>query len=286
VPPKPGDVIDSRFEILNFLGEGAHGLVFRALDREKSELVALKVLQDAANEPEYSVRLVREAKAMATLTGTAAVQVHGYGIDVDGSFYIAMELLSGVDLEDFLLRLEGLRRPLAPLELLALLGPIADTLEAAHSRGIVHRDVKPGNVFLVDPVPRGGVRLLDFGLVKLMGARRLTKAGVVAGSPSYIAPEAWAGDPDVLDHRLDVYSLGVVIFRALAGRIPFDGADLSAKLAAATKGARPSLHALRPDLPPAVDEWVQRALAIDPARRYQTIRALWDELGAVLQSGA
>jgi len=177
----------------------------------------------------------------------------------------------------------SLRGGRLPLEhMVWVLDPIVATLEAAHDRGIVHRDLKPSNVFLVEPSRGGGVRLLDFGLVKLMGARPLTRQGMVAGSPSYIAPEAWAGNPTKLDQRIDVYSFAIIIFRVLSGTVPFDTSDLFEKLTLVTSGKRPSLRAYRPDLGPDIDIWVEQALAIKPDERFTRVRATWTALRSIL----
>ena len=121
--------------------------------------------------------------------------------------------------------------------------PVVHTLEVAHNAGILHRDIKPGNIFVLND---GTVRLLDFGFAKFVRMRGLTMAGFVAGSPSYIAPEAWKGDPGLLDQRIDVYGLAVVMFRALTGKPPFVAGELVELLKMATTGKRPSLHKLAP----------------------------------------
>ena len=138
--------------------------------------------------------------------------------------------------------------------------------------------LKPSNVFILD---NGQVRLLDFGFAKFTRMRPLTLAGMAAGSPSYIAPEIWRDAP-LLDQRIDVYSLGAIMFRALAGRPPFVSADLSELLMLVTTAPRPSLHELRPDLHPRIDDWVQHALAAAPGERFSSVRALYNAFGSLV----
>jgi serine/threonine-protein kinase len=278
-----GRMLDGRYQLLRLIGQGNHGVVYRALDHFMRFEVAVKLLRDIEANPEYYVRMIREARAMAALAGTSAVQIHGSGSDLDGTFYIVMELLEGMNFEEYLTRIESRGGRLPADNLVAILDPIVSTLDLAHERGIVHRDLKPSNIFLQDAHRGGGVRLLDFGLVKLMGARPLTKQGMVAGSPSYIAPEAWRGNPLTLDHRIDIYSFAVIVFRVLAGRVPFDATDLLEKLKQVTTGQRPSLFALRPDLPRDIDIWVQQALAIDPDYRFSRVRGMWNALRGILK---
>jgi serine/threonine-protein kinase len=143
----------------------------------------------------------------------------------------------------------------------------------------LHRDLKPGNIFVQSD---GSVRLLDFGFAKFLRMRSVTLAGHIAGSPSYIAPECWKETTESLDQRIDVYGLSAVVFRALAGRPPFVGDDVIQIMRQCSSAPRPSLHALRPDLPAAVDDWVQAALAIERDERFSTVRASWRALTTVL----
>jgi eukaryotic-like serine/threonine-protein kinase len=279
----PGEIINKRYRILDKLGAGAHGVVYRARDLETRDEVALKFLGDGQSlDPEFSRRIEREAVAMARLRGTSAVYVHGLNTAQDGTLYLVMEMLSGKDLEAYLGDAESVGGKLKKAKLLEILRPVVDTLEAAHRQGIVHRDLKPSNVFIVDAGRGGGVRLLDFGLAKMMDASALTADGMVAGTPSYIAPEGWKGKSSLLDHRIDVYALGILVFRALGGRTPAPIGNLLDVCNWAIGGERPSLHALRPSLPRSIDFWVEKALAVEPNDRFQSVRALWTALEGLL----
>ncbi|WP_437658326.1 serine/threonine-protein kinase [Sorangium sp. So ce1182] len=328
------DVIDGRYKLLEVVGQGGHGVVYRALDQQTGTHVAVKCLHpEFASDPALKARMRREASAMGALSGTSATHVFAFTEAPDGTLCIVMEFLKGSDLETTLRQLEAQHQRLPLAQLQAFFRPIVDTLDAAHARGIVHRDLKPANIFVLEsdaaspsssfssppsprpisdsahidsdrahPAPgpgqppggggsaaaaaRGGVRLLDFGLVKVMQADPLTREGAIPGSPSYIAPEVWKGRPQEIDHRIDIYSLGAVLFRVLAGRVPFSGASRVDILLAAARGPRPSLYAVRPDLPPEVDAWVARALAVAPEERFQDVRALWSALGPLLERAA
>jgi serine/threonine-protein kinase len=283
MPYKPGDVISNRYRILERLGAGAHGVVYRARDLETRGELALKFLGEGKGlDSELSRRMEREAMAMARLRGTSAVYVHGIATAQDGMLYVAMEMLYGQDFEQYLAEAEKVGGRIKAARLLEILRPVAATLEQAHRQGIIHRDLKPSNVFIVDQVKGGGVRLLDFGLAKLLDATTLTNDGMIAGTPSYIAPEAWRGTNKSLDQRIDVYSLGVMVFRALSGKLPPPSSDLLEICKWATTGARPSLKALRPSLPATIDPWIERALAIFPEERFQSVAEAFGALEAIL----
>ncbi|MBM4376385.1 MAG: serine/threonine protein kinase [Deltaproteobacteria bacterium] len=285
--PKPGDLIDKRYRLDSELGRGGHGLVFRAFDNEQGIDVALKILsQSIADDPQYTVRLWREAQSLQALWGSSVVQVFGFGTDEeDGFVYMAMELLEGETLAEHLRDLELFDDKMSSYRVLEVLDPVARALHTAHSRGIIHRDIKPSNIILLHPEKGGGTRLMDFGLAKIQGSMQLTQAGMVAGSPSYIAPEVWRAQP--FDHRIDVYSFAAVIYRAFAGRPPFVGDSMVDILMAATMGERPTLSPLRPELPAAaLDGWVRKALAIEQKDRFDYVSTMWNELIRVVMSGS
>lgn len=279
---RTGQLIAERYQLVRLLERGGQSQVYEGLDLVDGERIAVKVLSDPGGKDlTWRERMFREAQAMARLSGTAAVRVQSQVWTEDGALCLVMELLSGRDLERYLASLEARGDRFSVEFLETLLGPVVSTLEIAHAAGIVHRDLKPANVFVVEPPGTLGVRLLDFGLAKFTRARPLTELGFIAGSPSYIAPETWEGQLE-LDHRIDVYALGAVIFRCLGGRPPFLASDWGRLIVAVTTAPRPSLYELRPDLPPEVDDWVSLALAVDREQRFQNVSALWNALRGAL----
>jgi serine/threonine-protein kinase len=263
---------------MQVVGKGAHGLVYRGLDRDTDADVAVKVIHTGvAHQSELEARMEREYEALQALAGTAATRVHGI-MREDGALCLVMEFLRGQDFDEYLADIEEQGRRIDSGTLIEFLDPIAETLEKAHEIGILHRDLKPGNIFIPGRGGSSAVRLLDFGLSRSGSSSPITLDGVVIGSPSYIAPEVWEGNPRALDHRIDVYSFGAIIFRALAGRVPFPVKSIREKLDAAKTAPRPSLHAIRTDLAPSIDGWVQKALAIDRNERFDRVRSMWDTL--------
>ncbi len=289
-------VVAGRYEVGEVVGRGGYGMVRRALDRKTGQTVAMKVLSaDAGKDPHLVERMLREQQAMVAMAGTCAVSAIDLCRLASGAPCLVMEWLDGCDLERQLSDWEAQgQRPSVP-RLLEILRPLTDTLQRAHELGIVHRDIKPANVFLTtisgtnagstngSPGDTGAVRLLDFGLSRMRSAAPLTAVGMVMGSPSYIPPETWRGNSALIDHRADLYSLAVIVFRALTGQLPFDTPSLIEKLKLVTTGERPSVCALRPDLPRAVDDWMRRALAVEPEQRLQSARDFYDSLTRALR---
>ena len=280
----PGDRVQDRYLLQNELGRGGHGVVFRAVDESTNTPVAVKVLNgDTADQDQYVLRLWREAQSLAALWGTSVVQVHEFDTDPRGFVYMVMELLEGEPLDEHLYELESFGDLMSPARVIEVLEPVAHALGVAHQKGIIHRDIKPPNLFLVDPLLGGGTRLMDFGLAKTPDFEEITDVGMIAGSPSYIAPEIWKSQP--FDHRIDSYSFAAVAFRMLAGRPPFTAQSTLQLYELATTAARPRLTDFRPELAAAVDGWVDQALAIDVRNRYPDMRTTWDQfLAALTQS--
>lgn len=270
-----GQVIAQRYELLEIIGSGGQSVVYRARDLVDGDQVALKVL--GWFDPDASERMFREAFAMCQLQDTAAVRVLHQATTDDGSMALVMELLQGRDLSALLKEREPTGWVADAPWVRKTFAPIVRTLEAAHARGIVHRDLKTENVFLIDEDKGGGVRLLDFGFAKLLRVRPITGREVMAGSPSFLAPEVWQDGSANVDPRADVYALGVVLYRVLAGRLPFRGSALEL-MQAVTMAERPSLHAVRPDLSEDIDGWVRQVLAIRVEDRFGSVTAAWRAL--------
>jgi serine/threonine-protein kinase len=275
-----GQRVKGRYRLLDVVGTGGQGAVYSAIDERDGDRVAVKILHsEVAEDPNARERLVREARALMVLTGTAALEVLDQGFTEDGNLALVTELLLGEELEDLLLRTEQDGERLAVADALAIFEPIAETLNRAHELGIVHRDLKPGNVFLT-PTDTRRVRLMDFGFAKFGHLSSLTGEGFVAGSPSYLSPEAWRNE--AVSPSMDVYGFSAMLFRVLAGVPPFAGKDTLELFRVCTGAPRPSLHALRPELPADVDNWVGVALAIDPAVRFLNAGASLSALRGLL----
>lgn len=276
-----GHVVKRRYRIDALIGAGGQGAVYRARDLSDGDDVAVKVLHDEVDrDPTARERLLREAEAMMVTRSTDALDVLDTGFTPDGRLCIVTELMIGEDLEDALLRREAAGDTFRPDEVPVIFEPIVRALEHAHAAHIVHRDLKPSNVFLDRRRGTLRVRLMDFGFARFARRKRLTAAGFVAGSPSYIAPEIAMELP--VTESADVYALSAMMFRALGRRVPFVGEGAIAVLRAAMQAPRPSLHALRPDLPARVDDWVEHGLAAKPEERFATARATYAALCSVL----
>jgi hypothetical protein len=269
-----GDVVGDRFEILARRGAGGMGEVFRARDLEAGGDVAVKVLRGPGAD-----RFGREAEALTSLFHPAIVRFVARGTTADGAPFLAMEWLEGEDLDERL----G-RGPLDVAQARVLAGRVASALAAAHARGVVHRDVKPANVFL----PGGDVgaaKVLDFGIARLTDLGPATATGTVLGTLGYMAPEQARGERDV-DPRCDLFSLGCVLFECLAGRPAFHGEHAVAVLAKVLIESPPRLADLGVALPAALDDLVARLLAKSPDDRPASAAAVLEELGRIDASPA
>src|SRR5580704_4917195 len=265
------------YEIQSPLGAGGMGEVYRATDAKLGRDVALKVLPaEMAHDPERLARFRREAKALAQLDHPNIVTIYSVE-EFDGVHFLTMQLVEGLPLD----RLIG-PSSLPVEQIIEIAEGLADALAAAHEKGIVHRDLKPANVMVTN---EGRVKVLDFGLAKdfrrsNLGDATLTSAsqtqvGVVMGTPAYMSPEQTSGRP--LDHRTDIFSLGVLLYEMSTGRRPFEGTSSAELVSSILRDTPPPVTDMRPDLPSDLARIVRRCLEKDPRHRLQTARDVSNE---------
>jgi serine/threonine protein kinase len=258
----PGVTLGGRYRLDERIAGGGMGDVWRGTDEVLGRTVAVKILLPALlDEPGFAERFRGEARTMATINHPGVVDVYDYGSDQQLAFLV-MEYVEGDALSRTLSRVGRL----TPARTMALVAQAADALQAAHANGIVHRDVKPGNLLVR---PNGTLVLTDFGIARSALVGQLTVAGSVLGTASYISPEQASGA--VATAASDVYALGVVAYQCLSGHRPFDGAT---PIEIAMKHVRETPRPLPADIPPAVRAIVDRALAKDPAARWPTAAAM------------
>ncbi|MBO3746472.1 protein kinase [Streptosporangiaceae bacterium NEAU-GS5] len=262
-----GTLLAGRYRLDVRLGAGGMGEVWRGEDTVLARTVAVKVLLPGRfNDPGFAVRFQGEARAMATVNHPGVVDVYDYGVtDVPGdgpTAFLVMEFVDGEPLDRLLMRLGRI----APEPAMELIAQAAGALQAVHERGIVHRDVKPGNLLVR---PDGTLVLTDFGIARADAASRLTDAGMVLGTAAYCAPEQAEGQP--VTPSVDVYALGIVAYECLAGHRPFDG---DTPVTIALKHIREEPPPLPPDVPAPVRAVVEGALRKDPAVRWHSAGAL------------
>lgn len=252
VPPKPHELAGQfpNLEIIELLGQGGMGAVYRARQKHLDRLVALKILPpEVKQEPAFAERFTREARSLARLNHPHIVTVYDFGHTDDGLYFFIMEFVEGTDLRQVIRNAE-----LSPKEALTIVPQICDALQFAHDEGIVHRDIKPENILLNK---KGRVKIADFGLAKILDSPAtvytLTQAGQRMGTPHYMAPEQ-IEHPDRVDHRADIFSLGVVFYEMLTNELPIGRFP-------------PPSQKVKVDV--RLDEVVLRTLEKEPERRYQ-----------------
>jgi serine/threonine-protein kinase len=261
--PFVGKVIDGRYEILERVGEGGMGVVYKSRQMSIDRIIALKMLNSQmAGDQTWVQRFYNEAKACSRLQHPNTIRMFDFGQTQDGRLFMTMEFLDGVSLRDALAR-----GPLAPQRVIKILIQCCASLAEAHSIGIIHRDIKPDNVFLLNMAGSPDfVKLLDFSVAKLLeGDRMKTQAGVVFGTPQYMSPEQGRGLP--LDARSDLYALGILAFEMLTGNVPYNDDNPMTIIQMHMNGAVPPMSE---SIPYAVQAVVRRAMEKDAARRYQS----------------
>lgn len=259
-----------RFRVLGELGRGAMGVVYRAEDPALGRAVAIKTITLTGTEDErahFEARFLQEARAAGGIGHPAIVTIYDVGREGDVAF-MAMELLDGRELRDLI---RG--GSLAPSEAVEIAARVAEALAAAHERGVVHRDVKPGNIMVLAD---GRVKIMDFGIARLRDPDVKTATGMLLGSPRYMSPEQVSGEH--FDHRADIFSLGVVLYEMLTGVTPFSGEDISQLMFQVVNGSFvPPSHVNRA-LPPVLDYIIARALKKRPDERYGSAEELAADL--------
>jgi serine/threonine protein kinase/WD40 repeat protein len=258
-----------KFEILDRLGQGGMGTVYRARDPGLDRLVALKtIVREAIDSEEAKERFFREARAAARLQHPNIVTVYEAG-DCEGTLYIAMELLDGQDLG------RVLHAPRGVEDKVRIVVEICRGLDYAHKRGVIHRDIKPANIRLL---PEGGVKILDFGIARL-GDAHMTQTGLVVGTPSYVSPEALTSGR--VDHRADQWAVGIVLYEFLSGRRPFASPNFANLAHQIVHDPLPPLDPLALGLPAGLSEVLSRCLAKTPGDRYPDLGHLAVDLRKV-----
>jgi serine/threonine-protein kinase len=270
--PLLGKILADRFEMMDRLGEGGMGVVYKARQISVDRIVAIKVLNaQVAQDPQWVGRFINEAKACSKLQHPNTVRLIDFGQTREGLLFMAMEFLDGMSIRTAIDRYGRMQ----PARVMKILSQCCQSLAEAHNVGIIHRDIKPDNLFLVT---LGGqpdfVKVLDFSVAKLKqasGSAMQTQAGVVFGTPNYMSPEQGRGLP--LDARSDIYALGIVAYEMLMGRPPFSSQNPMEVLAMHVRTPVPPMVGI----PDRIGHVVMRALAKDPAHRQQNVEQLYQE---------
>ena len=271
-----GSLIDGRYEVLSIIGEGGMGTVYEVRHRALGKRFALKALRkDLALDSEIAARFIQEARTAAAVSHPGLVEITDFGRLESGQVYFVMELLEGQSLAA-LLRNGG---PLPAARGLNIVRELVHALKAAHDASIVHRDLKPDNIHIGQ---RDGdadvVKIVDFGLAKVIGSSKLTRAGMVFGTPHYMSPEQAAGE--VVDHRADIYALGIVMYEMFTGKVPFEADSYMGVLTKHMYMTPAPPSELSPELKSlgALEEVILRCLQKRPEARYDNLAALLLEL--------
>ncbi len=263
-----GMVLDERYEIQDLIDSGGMGHVYRAMDRRLNRLVAIKIMRKSiAGNEKFHQRFQTESRAIAMLNHPNIVSIYDVS-RINGLEYIVMELLNGITLKQYLLK----RGHLNCREMLNISVQIADALTEAHSKGIVHRDIKPQNIMVLDG---GKIKVTDFGIANLQSEVQESDGDPI-GSVHYISPEQARGLP--VDARSDIYSFGIVMYEMLTGQLPFDGDDDRVVALKHLSAVAKPLHEIDPKIPRELEEIVMKAMATNLSDRYQYARDLADDL--------
>lgn len=292
-PPSAG-LIAGKYQLVRLIGRGGMGSVWEARHVSLGTPSAIKFIEsEYSDSQEARSRFDKEARAAATIQSKHAIQIYDHGVSEDGKPYIVMELLQGEPLDK---RIERLSR-LSLQDTARILQQVGRALARAHERGIIHRDLKPENIFIVQTPDDDEevAKVLDFGIAKMqsgpgnMAMTSSTKTGAVLGTPFYMSPEQARGLRSV-DHRTDLWSLGVIAFKCVTGKLPFDGESIGDLLVKICTAPIPVPSQIAAGIPPNFDAWFMRAMEREPERRFGTVTELSDALcfaaGIATRSGA
>lgn len=279
-----GRILSDNYKLEEKIAAGGMGAVFRAKDLKTNEPVAIKVLSpNLTAKPSFLKRFEREAKVGWMLSHPNIVKVFELGATPDNILFIVMEYVEGIALDDYLEKL----LPLTPKHCLEIIKPLASALEMAHKHGVLHRDVKPANILINKLEDRLIIKLVDFGVVKLLEADNgfhesgLTVIGEVFGTPQYMAPEQLMEDP--IGPPADIYALGIIVYEMLAGELPFNCLDPKEVYLFKTKKIIPELSKKYSFIPKAFDLVVKKAIDYEPSRRYQNAEEFIKDFEAIVE---
>jgi serine/threonine protein kinase len=269
-----GKSLGGRYQIVELLGEGSMSLVYKATDPNLRRTVAIKLIHSfLSHQQEFVQRFEEEAAAIAQLRHPNIIQVFDFNRD-QGTYYMVLEHIPGETLRDRLQRLNGANKQLLFTTVAEIGADIADALAYAHGRGMIHRDVKPANIMLR---PDGDAVLMDFGIAKILGGKVQTATGAIIGSAIYMAPEQ--GKDAKPTPKIDIYSLGVMLFEMVSGKPPFEGKSAITVLMKHANDPIPDLLALNPATPRKLKEITEKALAKNPEDRFSSA----DEMAIALR---
>jgi serine/threonine-protein kinase len=269
--------LNNRYELLAKLGDGGMAVVFKALDHKLNRVVAIKVLRESyVSDQQFLARFTREAQSAASLSHPNIVDVYDVGEDGDIHF-IVMEYIEGKSLKEYIVN----NAPLPPVQAIQFAIQINNAIGYAHSKGLIHRDIKPQNILLT---PENEIKVTDFGIAKGLGDATLTQAGFTLGTVHYFSPEQAQGRPVVA--QSDLYSIGIVLFEMLTGRIPFESDNPVALALKHIEEAPPSPRRFNPSVSPALEQIVLKALAKNPNQRFSSAAAFAQALKDVETASA
>ncbi|WP_437305303.1 serine/threonine-protein kinase [Sorangium sp. So ce388] len=271
-----------KYRLERRLGGGGMGDLWLGFDIKLRRRVVIKFIRSfAATEPELIARFEREARASARVRSPYVIETYDYGVD-RGCAFIVMEYLEGEDMNRRLDR----EQKLSLAQAIALFTQLGKALDAVHAAGVIHRDLKPGNIFITSSGGEELVKVLDFGVAKSSCSRdRITKTGMVLGTPRYMSPEQTMA-PRQVDYRSDLWSMAVILYRAITGQCPFAGDNINEMVRRICQTSFPRASEVAPELPPGLDAFFSRAFEFDPNARFQSGREMMEAFSAIAQPHA